>query len=135
MVPGIIPKGTLLYRGANDDELPPVPDWVSTDPEHAYAFCRDRPPPGRKSYVQQGCWHLTLVTTRPLKILYFDGSSAAKIPYGSMDTQDLLAWGEAGFESLPTERQRVDKLCKWGNDFNVDAFIRYMFITPDIFLH
>ncbi|KAG8213372.1 hypothetical protein J3R82DRAFT_11863 [Butyriboletus roseoflavus] len=41
IVPGIIPKGTLLYHGTERKELPRGPDWVATDPEHSYLFCRD----------------------------------------------------------------------------------------------
>ena len=119
IVPGIIPKGTLLYHGAINNELPPGPEWVATDPEHSYIFCHDRPP-----YLEQGCWHLTLATTRPLKILYFDGSSAAKIGYGSLDTQDLVAWGVSGSHDIRDERERIRKLCKWGRNFAVDGFVR-----------
>ncbi|KAG1717669.1 hypothetical protein EDD22DRAFT_856019 [Suillus occidentalis] len=31
-------------------------------------------------------WHLTLTVTRPMKVLYFDGSSAMKLLEGTMDT-------------------------------------------------
>ena len=34
-------------------------------------------------------------TTQPLKLLYFDGSSAAKMSDGTLDSQDLLTWGGA----------------------------------------
>ena len=131
-MPGVIPKGTLLYHGTNSNKLPPGPEWVATDPEHSYLFCRDGP---RPNYLQQGCWHLTLATTRPLKVVYFDGSSAAKIPYGSMDTQDLLAWGDIYSGKLFDERQRIEDLCKWGKNFGVDGFVRYSFISSNIFLH
>ncbi|KAG1727711.1 hypothetical protein EDB19DRAFT_1749232 [Suillus lakei] len=36
-------------------------------------------------------WHLTLAATRLLKVLYFDGSSAAKVSDGTMYTQDIIA--------------------------------------------
>ena len=131
IVPGIIPKGTLLYRGSNDDKLPAIPDWVATDPEHAYIFCRNIPPPA--SLRPQGCWQLTLVTTRPLKVVYFDGSGGAKLPNGSLDTQDLLAWGEASSGKVSSERPRIEKLCKWAKRFDVDAFVRYSLISSDFF--
>ena len=118
-MPGSIPKGTLLYHGTINNELPPGPEWVATDPEHSYLFCRDRSP-----YLQQGCWHLTLATTRSLKVVYFDGSSAAKIPYGSLDTQDLIAWGVSDSHDIHDERQRIRELCKWGRNFGVDGFVR-----------
>lgn len=121
IIPGIIEKGTLLYHGGDSDQFPLQPDWVTTDPEHSYFFCRDGP---RSNHVQQGCWHFTLSTLRPLKVIYFDGSSAAKIPYGSMDTQDLLAFGETGAHDVFDEKERIDALCKWGRPFGVDGFVR-----------
>ncbi|KAG1731954.1 hypothetical protein EDB19DRAFT_2041668 [Suillus lakei] len=63
--------------------------------------------------VTTGCWHLTLTVTRPMKVLYFDGSSAAKLPEGTMDTQDLVAWSEMKPEWLTNEEQRIKDLCKW----------------------
>ncbi|KAH0832969.1 hypothetical protein J3R83DRAFT_11947 [Lanmaoa asiatica] len=62
--------------------------------------------------------------TRALKVIYFDGSSAVKIPYGSMDTQDLIAWGRLSDGGMFDERQRIQYLCKWGKDFGVDGFVR-----------
>ncbi|OAX34155.1 hypothetical protein K503DRAFT_785979 [Rhizopogon vinicolor AM-OR11-026] len=47
------------------------PEWTSTDPALSIVFCRE---------IDGGGWHLMLAATRPLKVLYFDGSSAAKIP-------------------------------------------------------
>ena len=75
------------------------------------------------------------MTTRPLKIVYFDGSSAAKLPYGSLDTQDLLAWGKASSSKVSNERPRIEKLCKWAKIFDVDAFVRYSFTSSDFFLY
>jgi hypothetical protein len=116
VVPGTIPKGTLLYHGTYQNELPPGPDWAATDPEHSIVFC--------KGELEDGCWHLTLATTRPLKVVYFDGSSAAKVEYGSMDAQDLIAWGTSQPWWVFEERQRIRDLCKWGQDYGVDAFVR-----------
>ena len=87
IVPGTIPIGTLLYHGTNKEEIPHTPEWTATDPDHSYFFCYATPD-------NPECWHLTLVATRPLKVLYFDGSSAAKFLGGSMDSQDILTWGE-----------------------------------------
>ncbi|KAF9223839.1 hypothetical protein BS17DRAFT_121483 [Gyrodon lividus] len=116
IVPGIIPKGTLLYHGTHHNELPQGPEWTATDPEHSVIFCRDE--------TGEGCWHLTLATTRPLKVVYFDGTSAAKLEYGSMDTQDLIAWGMSRSCWIHKEEQRIQDLCKWGKDYGVDAFVR-----------
>ena len=117
IVPGSIPTGTLLYHGTLSKELPPGPEWVATDPEHSYNFCRDKP-----GSFQQVCWQLTLAAARPLKVIYFDGNSAAKLPYGSMDTQDLIAWGRPGDHN--DEYRRSQDLCQWGKKFGVDGFVR-----------
>lgn len=84
------------------------------DPEHSYFFCEG----------QQRCWHLTLATTRPLKVVYFDGKSAAKIPSGPLDTQDLLAWGESRPDLMWDEERRIKDLCSWGKHLGVDGFVR-----------
>ncbi|THU84205.1 hypothetical protein K435DRAFT_733460 [Dendrothele bispora CBS 962.96] len=87
LIPGTVPPGTLLYHGRSDNKLPTTPEWLATDPEHSYMFCRTM-------QDESGCWHLTVVTVRALKVLYFDGSSAAEMIDGSMDTQDVVAWGK-----------------------------------------
>ncbi|KAG8216034.1 hypothetical protein J3R82DRAFT_8030 [Butyriboletus roseoflavus] len=114
IVPGIIPKGTLFYHGTNRSVLPTSLEWFATDPEHSYAFCAHDP--------KQECWQFTLATTRPLKVVYFDGSSAAKLPYGTLDTQDLLLWGEPRGGGLEEDRQRIKDVCKWGKEYGVDGF-------------
>ena len=119
IVPGSIPKGTLLYHGTSTKELPPGPEWAATDPEHSYVFCKDR-----LNHSQEGCWQLTLAAARPLKVIYFDGSSAAKFLYGSLDTQDLIAWGKVSDGGMSDEGKRIQDLCKWGENFSVDGFVR-----------
>ncbi|KIJ12854.1 hypothetical protein PAXINDRAFT_14412 [Paxillus involutus ATCC 200175] len=116
IVPGNIPKGTLLYHGTRQNELPPGPEWTATDPEHSVLFC------GGES--GEGCWLFTLATTRPLKVVYFDGSSAAKVEYGPLDAQDLIAWGTSRPWWTFEEIQRIRDLCKWGQDYGVDGFVR-----------
>ncbi|KAI5993226.1 hypothetical protein EDD15DRAFT_2518927 [Pisolithus albus] len=80
IVPGMIPTGTLLYHGTWHSELPP-------GPEHSAIFCGGLVEGGR-------CWHLTLMTTRPLNIVHFDGTSVAKLPSGTLDSQDIVTWGD-----------------------------------------
>ncbi|KAG2356994.1 hypothetical protein BDR07DRAFT_1421499 [Suillus spraguei] len=116
MVPGVIPKGTLLYHGAVNDTIPTVPEWTATDPEHSILFCRGSP--------DTGCWHLTLAATRPLKVLYFDGTSAAHTINGTLDTQDIIAWGELRPDWGLKEDQRIEDLCKWGAPYAVDGYVR-----------
>ncbi|KAJ7025557.1 hypothetical protein C8F04DRAFT_133512 [Mycena alexandri] len=116
IVPGIVPVGTLLYHGRGDSNLPTIPEWTATDPEHSYLFCRGS--------SEAGCWHLTLVTSRPLRVLYFDGSSAAKMRDGPMDTQDIVGWGQVLPDRYFEERQRAVDLCDWGKPLGIDGYVR-----------
>ncbi|KAG1723583.1 hypothetical protein EDB19DRAFT_1952088 [Suillus lakei] len=116
IVPGTVPVGTLLYHGAlTGPHLPTALDWVAVEPDHSIVFC--------SGSVKTGCWHLTLAVTRPMKVLYFDGSSAVALPEGTMDTQDLVAWSEMKPEWLTNEEQRIKDLCKWGQKYGVNGFV------------
>ncbi|KAG1883302.1 hypothetical protein F4604DRAFT_1879022 [Suillus subluteus] len=92
IVPGTIPP-------SSGPHLPTTLDWVAVEPDHSLIFCRGS--------IETGCWHLTLTVTRPMKVLYFDGNSAANLPEGTMDTQDLVAWSEMKPEWLDNEEQRI----------------------------
>ncbi|TFK69283.1 hypothetical protein BDN72DRAFT_959657 [Pluteus cervinus] len=117
IVPGVVPVGTLLYHGRPWQEIPDKPDWVATDPEHARFFCAS-------FNSSSGCWHMSFVATRPLKILYFDGSSAAKMQGGSMDTQDYVAWNATRPDWIYNDRKRIVDLCNWGKRYQLDGFYR-----------
>ena len=96
-------------------------DWLATDPEHAFFFGWGK------------CYLYTYVTTRPLRLAYFDGSSAAKIdPSGTMDIEDIVIWGKSRPEMIWEEVVRLQELCKWGEQFKLDGFVRYFF---DCFHH
>ncbi|TFK22763.1 hypothetical protein FA15DRAFT_502326 [Coprinopsis marcescibilis] len=116
VVPATVPIGTILYHGRPDHVFPTEPEWLATDPEHGYIFCRAQTP-------GVGCWMLTLAVTRPLKVLYFDGSSAAKMA-GSLDVQDLIAFGDAKPEHTWREYDRIMNLCEWGKKYGLDGFVR-----------
>ncbi|KAG2361426.1 hypothetical protein BDR07DRAFT_1610158 [Suillus spraguei] len=117
IVPGTIPVGTLLYHGSiTGPHLPTALDWVSVEPDHSMMFCNGS--------IETGCWHLTLSVTRSMKVLYFDGSSAVKIPEGSMDAQDLVAWSKMKPEWVNNEEQRIADLCKWGQKYGLNGFVR-----------
>ncbi|KXN87592.1 hypothetical protein AN958_08433 [Leucoagaricus sp. SymC.cos] len=116
LVPGTVPAGTLLYYGAPWNFVPEDPDWVATDPEHANMFCV-----GRK---ESGCWQLTLMAKYELKVLYFDGTSAGKMDGGTMDTQDVVAWGRVRPECVMGEFFRIRDLCEWGKKYELDGFVR-----------
>ncbi|KAJ6510448.1 hypothetical protein C8R45DRAFT_964130 [Mycena sanguinolenta] len=113
IVPGTIPTGTLLYHGRDDPDVPIAREWAAIDSEFARLFCLE----------PVNCWLLTLVATRPLRVLYFDGSSATKMPDGPMDTQDLLAWGAVLPERATQdwEYKRLNRLC---DTLGFDAYVR-----------
>ncbi|KAG2150644.1 uncharacterized protein EDB93DRAFT_1084016 [Suillus bovinus] len=116
IVPGTIPVGTILYHGAIGPNPPTALDWVAVDPDHSIVFCRGS--------IETGCWHVILTVTRPMKVLYFDGSSAAKLLEGTMDTQDLVAWSKMKPEWVLNEKQRIKDLCKWGQKYGLNGFVR-----------
>ncbi|KAJ7134072.1 hypothetical protein C8R43DRAFT_640074 [Mycena crocata] len=125
VVPATVPVGTLLYHGRVNSSLPDVPEWVSTDPEHAFPFCGDAGIP--EQFGEQnttGCWQLTLAASRPLKLLYFDGSSAANMKDGTLDAQDLLVWGKFDPARWLDDRGRIRALCDWGNELGIDGYVR-----------
>ncbi|OJA16478.1 hypothetical protein AZE42_06870 [Rhizopogon vesiculosus] len=115
IVPGTVPVGTILYHGAiTGPHIPTSLDWVATEPEYSMIFCHGT--------VETGCWHATFAVTRPMKVLYFDGSSSAELPEGTMDTQDLVAWSKMKPEWVDNEPQRIQDLCKWGLKNGVNGF-------------
>ena len=114
-MPATIPKGTVLYHGRTDNQLPDVPEWFAFDFEHAYLFGVS------PSYV------ISWQVKRDLRLLYFDGSSAAKMDDGPIESQDIVAWGKPRPDKLFAERERIDALCEWGNSYGLDGFIRMEF--------
>ncbi|KAI6108313.1 hypothetical protein F5141DRAFT_1233451 [Pisolithus sp. B1] len=110
---GAIPEH--LYHGTWHSELPPGPDWAAFDPEHSVIFCGGLVEDGR-------CWHLTLMTTRPLAVVYFDGTGAVKLSTGTLDSQDIVTWGDVRPGWSFDEWSRITTLCDWGREYNVDGF-------------
>jgi hypothetical protein len=57
---------------------------------------------------------------------------------GAMDAQDLLIWGKARPDMIWNEEGRIQELCKWGEQFKLDGFVRYRFHyfrSLDVFTH
>jgi hypothetical protein len=129
-VPGTIPVGTLIYHTGADKSLPTlptIPEWAATDPEHSFLFCWG---PNVENTSTANCWQLKLATTRPLTVLYFDGSSAAKVAEdGTLDVQDLLIWGKVDPARSRDDRARIDDLCAWGSELGIDGFVRFVSLT------
>lgn len=75
---------------------------------------------------RKGCWHLTLTVERPLKVLYFDGYSSLKFldGPGTIDSQDVIAWEKVIPGKNHAEQERIIDLCRWGEKFKIDGFVR-----------
>jgi hypothetical protein len=112
-----IAPGTLLYHGGGDSD-PPLrldsPEWLATDPEHSHLFC------------QGTCRLLSFVATRKLRVAYFDGSSASKLGFGNLDSQDILIWGKISPDKVWAEYERITSACKWGKQYGLDGFVRFV---------
>ncbi|KAJ6500467.1 hypothetical protein C8R45DRAFT_977819 [Mycena sanguinolenta] len=119
IVPGLLHPFTLLYHARQDAQSPPPsPEWLAWDPEMSYAIMVSR----------GGQTHLTTYrTTRPAKILYFDGMSAA---WGSgwLDSQHMFIYGMSKNGSKDTnwwdDYGRADRLCEWGKSRDIEGFVR-----------
>ena len=62
-------------------------------------------------------------TTRPVRVLYIDGTSAGKTVMGTLDTQDYLLTGKPN-RSLFEEWERASDLCRLARMWDMDGFIR-----------
>jgi hypothetical protein len=71
---------------------------------------------------------LTMAVEEELNVVYFDGSSAANSYLGHQDSQDIVLWGRVRRDKMMEERGRIRELCNWGKPYNIDAFVRYVFI-------
>ncbi|KIO22403.1 hypothetical protein M407DRAFT_216435 [Tulasnella calospora MUT 4182] len=114
IVPATIAPGTLLYHGRRQADAPPdTPEWVSFDPEHSYMF-------GWNVYT-------FVVGSEPLRVLYLDGSSAANMQSGTIDTQEILWYGELREGGWRDERHEIVELCSWGQQYDIHGFVRMEF--------
>jgi hypothetical protein len=112
VIPATIPKGTILFHGRTDRRIPDQPDWLTFDFEHAYLFCRGP------------CYVITLQAKRDLRLVYFDGSSAAHMEDGPLDSQDVIVWGRPQPDKFDSEWEHIKALCDWGRPFGLDGIVR-----------
>jgi hypothetical protein len=104
-----------LYHGRTDNHVPDVPEWFAFDFEHAFLF------------GISPCYVISVQAKRDLRLLYFDGASAAKMKDGPMDSQDIVAWRKPRPDKFISERERIKALCDWGKPFGLDGFVRMEF--------
>lgn len=64
---------------------------------------------------------------RDLRVVYFDGLSAAKRKDGTLDSQDVLLWGRPEPGKYYSETERLESLCDWGRPLGLDGFVRMEF--------
>ena len=70
---------------------------------------------------------ITLQAKRDLRLVYFDGLSAAKMKDGTLDSQDVVLWGRPQPDKNFSEIERIEALCDWGKQFGLDGFVRMEF--------
>ncbi|KAH9003836.1 hypothetical protein EDB86DRAFT_2282200 [Lactarius hatsudake] len=112
LIPATIPKGTILYHGRTDPQIPISPDWVAFDFELSAILCR------------RTCHMISLQAKRDLRLVYFDGLSAGKMKDGPLDSQDVLLWGRPRPDKIFSEIERIEALCDWGRPLGLDGFVR-----------
>ena len=67
---------------------------------------------------------ISLQAKRDLRLVYFDGLSAAKMKDGPLDSQDVIAWGRPRPDKYLSEWERIETLCDWGKPLGLDGFVR-----------
>ncbi|KAJ3819478.1 hypothetical protein F5880DRAFT_1489604 [Lentinula raphanica] len=123
IVPGILEPYTLLYHARKDTaNPPPSPEWLAFDPEMSYAVMATKIPGPTYMYTYR--------TTRPAKILYFNGMSAAW-GEGWLDTQYTVITGMGKTNgsrnndvSLWDDYGRAKGLCEWGQHRGFEGIVR-----------
>jgi hypothetical protein len=144
-----VPQGVLLHHGSFTAKTPSPqePDWMAFEVEHAEMFARKdffRRPSREFGHDDQDDNHAkydgfvhVYRTTRPLKLLYLDGSAAGKTDMGTLDAQDYVLrgldrqpFGLARSMSQPRlslpwdESRRAMDLCNLSTTLGLDGMIR-----------
>ncbi|KAI2612451.1 uncharacterized protein GGS25DRAFT_475424 [Hypoxylon fragiforme] len=146
LFPGTISEGVLLYHGSPTTEVPETFEWLAFEIDHAETFARGpfglpkttrlehyteppppkggRPPKPPPFERRPGPGYLHVYqATRPLNILYIDGTAAGKTDMGTLDTQDILLAGNRS--TVPfAEWDRARDLCSLAAEWNIDGLVR-----------
>ncbi|KAL4736474.1 hypothetical protein BDV11DRAFT_211223 [Aspergillus similis] len=136
-----VPKDTKLYHGdASPDPLKEI-GWMAFEPEHAMVFARpsrrqrdkmtriemddetttqqhlladgddkENLPSGVSGYLH------TYATTKDLRVLYVDGTSAGKSAIGTLDSQDRILFNDTITGGVSSENQRAKTVCQLAKD-------------------
>lgn len=119
-----VPEGTLLYHGTPYSEPVTGMEWLAFEIEHSELFARGMPV---QLFSQQprsppGYLHVYR-SNRPLRLLYFDGMSAADGDNGPCDTQDLVFLG-IHKDNSSLQFSRAKELCQKGAQWGIEGFVR-----------
>lgn len=121
IIPATIAPFSPLYHARKSAVVPPPsPEWFAFDPEMSNAIMAPRSGP---TYLS------TYRTTKSVKVLYFDGMSAALGGSGWLDTQEVLVKGKGSSDEDDwrlwfDDYGRLQRLCKWGVQRGIEGFVR-----------
>ncbi|KAL2849924.1 hypothetical protein BJY01DRAFT_245720 [Aspergillus pseudoustus] len=118
-----VPEGTRLYHGNADSNPIQEIGWMAFEPEHAMVFAR---PPrrgpdddnhqqvtlGQDGERSASGWLHTYKTTKNLRLLYIDGTSAGKSRIGTLDSQDRVVFNDTIDGGVSKEDERARKVCQ-----------------------
>lgn len=127
-IPAYIPANTRLYHSRPDGNLPDLYEWIAFSYEFSYLFGGfsrrvNQSSDGIDPRERKRKFLFSFRTKVPLdKVIYLDGASAAKI-FPELDQQEILA-NISSHEGYFNEREAADKICKWGESFGLQGFIR-----------
>jgi len=119
IVAATVPAWTNLYHARKDAGAIPKVEWVAFDAEMSYGIMG-----GRRGET----WLHTFVTTRDVRVLVFDGMSAALRTSGTLDSQSVFLDGAGdGGPPLLGEYARATALCEWARGVagaEIEGFVR-----------
>ena len=143
--PVTVPEGTLLYHGNAYAEVPKVPEWLAFEIEHSENFARkmifssrsssgvqavNEPdalfPESRGPYKFDPGYLHVYQANRPLRLLYFDGMSAATASHlGTSDMQEYMFLDRTWNHDYGDIMLYAAALCKKGAEWGgVEGFVR-----------
>ncbi|OAV90994.1 hypothetical protein PTTG_06537 [Puccinia triticina 1-1 BBBD Race 1] len=125
IIPGLIPRSTLLYHATNNSTGPPSsgPEWLALNAEMGYSIFSHR---GGELDLY------TYAATRPLRVLYVDGQSASLGTPGFMDSQYVITNTSIPLENpdpgpgqnRTIEAARALALCRFGDKHGFEGVVR-----------
>lgn len=131
-------RSNILTTAAPEGPLPRLDDQLAR--RHQPDETDDRPSPEGNASPPKSIWNNfldhegwgflhTYTTTRPLRLLYLDGTSAAKTTFGTLDLQDkaILQDRFAFTTNLDDDNIRAAELCRVAREdwqAKVDGFLR-----------